>query len=55
MTEKQEQDYIGKIWTDPGHPTTFAGTQKVYQIVRREGKYKIGRGTIKKIVSKEEA
>ena len=55
MTQKQKEDYIRKIWTNPDHPAAFAGSQKVYQIVRKEGKYKIGHGTIKKILSKEEA
>lgn len=46
MTEKE--NYIRKLWTDPRHPGSFASPEKVYKIIRKEGKYKIGKGSIKK-------
>jgi len=47
MTDQEKRDYVREIWTNPAHPASFAGPKKVYQIVRKEGKYKIGLGTIK--------
>ena len=47
MTDQEKRDYVREKWTNPAHPASFAGPKKVYQIVRKEGKYKIGLGTIK--------
>jgi hypothetical protein len=54
MTDKEKRDYVQKIWTDPAHPVSFSGPEKVYQIIRKEGRYNIGLGTIKKILSNKE-
>ena len=43
---------MADIWTDPQHPAAFTGPEKLYQIIRKEGKFKIGRGTIKKFLEK---
>ena len=43
------------IWTDPQHPTAFTGPEKLYQIIRKEGRFKIGRGTNKKFLEKKNA
>lgn len=42
------EEYLKKIWYDPRHPGSFAGPSKLYQVVKREGKYDIGLGEIKK-------
>jgi hypothetical protein len=44
MTQKQKEEYVAKIWTDPRHPAAFAGSDKLYDVIRKEGKYSIGRG-----------
>jgi hypothetical protein len=54
MTDKEKRDYVQKIWNDPAHPASFSGPEKVYQIIRKEGRYNIGLGTIKKILSNKE-
>ena len=54
MTDKEKRDYVQKIWTDPAHPASFSGPEKVYQIIRKKGRYNIGLGTIKKILSNKE-
>lgn len=51
---RKKRDYVQKIWTDPAHPVSFAGPEKVYQIIRKEGGYTIGLGTIKNILSNKE-
>lgn len=55
MTYQEKRDYVLKIWTDPSHPASFAGPGNVFQIIRIEGKYNIGLGTVKKVLSNKEA
>ncbi|CAC5406998.1 unnamed protein product [Mytilus coruscus] len=52
MSKKQKEDYIRKIWTDPSHPASFAGPDKLYKIIHKEGKFDIGRGSVKRILAK---
>jgi hypothetical protein len=54
MTQKQKEEYVAKIWTDPRHPAAFAGSDKLYDVIRKEGKYSIGRGTLRKLLSNKE-
>jgi len=35
MTQKQINEYIKKIWTDPSHRGGFAGPEQVYQIAKK--------------------
>lgn len=45
--EKEMEQYLKKIWYDPRHPGSFAGATKLYEIVKKEGKYDIGLNRIK--------
>lgn len=36
-------DYLRELYYTPGKPGAFAGPEKLYQAVKLEGKYKIGR------------
>lgn len=49
------EEYLKKIWYDPRHPGSFAGPSKLYQVVKREGKYDIGLGKIKKFLQNQDA
>jgi hypothetical protein len=49
------EEYLKKIWYDPKHPGSFAGPSKLYQVVKREGKYDIGLGRIKKFLQNQDA
>jgi len=40
------QEYLKQIWYDPKHPGSFAGPDKLYKVVKKEGKIKIGRSRI---------
>lgn len=40
-------DYLEKIYFDTSRPAALSGPEKLYQIVKREGKYKISRNKIK--------
>lgn len=40
-------DYLKNIYYTPGNPGAFAGPEKLYQAVKKEGKYKIGRVRIR--------
>lgn len=41
------EEYLKNIWYNPRHPGSFAGPSKLYQVVKREGKYDIGLGRSK--------
>lgn len=47
-------DYLKKIYYTPGNPGAFAGPQKLYQAVKKEGKYKIGRMRIRQFLNNED-
>ncbi|XP_061192263.1 uncharacterized protein LOC133200489 [Saccostrea echinata] len=49
------EEYLKKIWYDPQHPASFAGPSKLYQIVKKEGKYDIGLNRIKKFLQNQDA
>ncbi|XP_060560808.1 uncharacterized protein LOC132720657 [Ruditapes philippinarum] len=36
------ENFLKKIYLDPAHPASFAGPQKLYKVVKDEGKYNIG-------------
>lgn len=50
-----EERYLNEIWTDTKQPATFSGPYKLYQIVKREGKYKIALQRIKQFLSDTDA
>ena len=49
------EEYLKKIWYDPPHPASFAGPSKLYQVGKREGKFKIGRHKIKTFLQNQDA
>ncbi|KAJ8307844.1 hypothetical protein KUTeg_014627 [Tegillarca granosa] len=55
MLTAEEQDYLKSIWTDPKHAGSFAGPEKLYKIVRREGKFNIGLRRIRQFLSDQDA
>lgn len=40
-------EYLEKIYLNPGNSAAFSGPEKLYQIVKREGKFKVSRNKIK--------
>ncbi|XP_061167375.1 uncharacterized protein LOC133176237 [Saccostrea echinata] len=49
------EEYLKGIWYDPRHPGSFASPSKLYEIVKREGKFKIGLHRIKKFLQNQDA
>lgn len=49
------EDYLKAIYYDPAHPASYAGPQKLYHIVQREGKYKIGMHKIRKFLQNQDS
>lgn len=35
------QDYLIDIYYNPSHPASFSGPQKLYKVVKNEGKFNI--------------
>ncbi|KAK3107211.1 hypothetical protein FSP39_009512 [Pinctada imbricata] len=48
------EDYLKDIWYNPRHPGSFAGPNKLYQVVKKEGKYKIGLNKIKDFLQNQD-
>ncbi|KAK3108623.1 hypothetical protein FSP39_011981 [Pinctada imbricata] len=48
------EDYLREIWYNPRHPASFAGPNKLYEVVKREGKYKIGLNKIKDFLQNQD-
>ena len=53
--DKKTSKYLEKLYFDPNHPASYGGIDKVYQTVKKEGKYNISKGQIKKWLSKYKA
>lgn len=49
------EQYLKKIRYDPRHPGSFAGATKLYEIVKKEGKYNIGLNRIKEFLQNQDA
>ena len=47
MSSLNYTDYLHNIWYDPKHPASFSGSDKLYRLVKQEGRFKIGRHRIK--------
>ena len=48
-------DYLKELYYTPGKPGAFAGPEKLYQAVKQEGKYKIGRQRIRQFLNNEDS
>ena len=48
------EDYLASIYYDPAHAGAYAGLEKLYRAVRREGKFVLGRKKIRDWLTKQE-
>ena len=48
------EDYLKRIYYDPKHPAAYAGLDKLYRTVRKEGKFVLGRAKIRDWLLKQE-
>ncbi|WAR09981.1 YMD3-like protein [Mya arenaria] len=51
----QVEDYLKTIYYDAKHPGGFAGPQKLYKVVQKEGKFRIGMHRIRKFLHDQES
>jgi hypothetical protein len=51
MLSKEEERYLKQIWTNTKHPAAYSGPYKLYQVVKRDGKHKIGLHRIRQFLS----
>ena len=49
-----EFKYLEDIYFDPSHAGSFSGVEKLYQTVKKEGKFKIGRQKIRTFLQNQE-
>ena len=48
------KQYLSSLYINPKFPDSYLGPEKLYQIVRSQGKYKIGRHRIRKWLQDQE-
>ncbi|XP_056002795.1 uncharacterized protein LOC130049366 [Ostrea edulis] len=48
-------DYLRELYYTPGNPGAYGGPEKLYQVVKLEGKYKIGRQRIRQFLNNEDS
>ena len=48
------EEYLASIYYNPKHPGSFSGPDKIFKVVKKEGKYSIGLNSIKKWLSAQE-
>lgn len=48
-------DYLRELYYTPGKPGAYAGPEKLYQAVKKEGKFKIGRLKIRQFLNNEDS
>ena len=48
------EDYLASIYYDPNHAGAYAGVEKLYKAVRKEGKFVLGRAKIRDWLLKQE-
>ncbi|XP_053400449.1 uncharacterized protein LOC128557267 [Mercenaria mercenaria] len=49
------KQYLSSLYFDPNCPVSFAGVEKVYQYIKSQGKYKIGRHRIRKWLQSQQS
>ena len=49
------EKYLKDIYLDPLHPASFGSPDRLYKIVKKEGKHKISHSQIKKWIQKQES
>ena len=49
------EKYLNDIYLDPSHPASFGSPDRLYKIVKKEGKHKISHSQIKKWIQKQES
>lgn len=47
------EQYLSKIYFDPSHPVSYEGPRRLYDFVKKEGKYRLSHGQIKKWLQKQ--
>ncbi|MEW8546107.1 MAG: DDE-type integrase/transposase/recombinase [Candidatus Thiodiazotropha sp.] len=51
---KVKEEYLRKLYTDPGNPGSFSGLRKLEETVKKEGLHKINRNEIKTFLEKQD-
>ncbi|OOZ36869.1 hypothetical protein BOW52_10520 [Solemya elarraichensis gill symbiont] len=54
MISEEQHRYLDDLWSNPKHSSAFTGPYKLYQMVKRKDKFKIGLKDIKQYLSNKE-
>ncbi|MCG7874885.1 MAG: DDE-type integrase/transposase/recombinase [Candidatus Thiodiazotropha endolucinida] len=50
-----KEQYLQKVYTDPGHPASFSGPAKLKQVLDREGRIKVSKKDISSFLEKQDS
>ena len=50
----EEEAYLNSIYWDPAHPGSFSGEDKLYRVIKNEGRFRITHKKLKKWLSSQE-
>ena len=39
----EEQEYVEAMYTDPEHPASYSGLDKLYRVIKEDGRFRITR------------
>ena len=53
--DKKWKKYLENIYFDPRHPASFRGAKKLHEVVKEEGKFKLGLAAIQKWLQENES
>lgn len=51
---ESKEEYLKRIYTTPGHPASFCGPEKLRQITKKEGLFRISRDDIRKFLETQD-
>ena len=54
MAEKEVDKYLSSIYFKAGHPASYAGTDKLYETIKKEGKFRMSKNKINEWISKQD-
>ena len=54
MTEDERDKYLKSVYYDPSHPASYSGVDKLYRVIKKEGKFPITRKALKNWLKTQE-
>ena len=50
----ERDEYLSSIYYDPSHPASYSGVDKLYRVVKKEGKFPVTRKALREWLKSQE-